>query len=73
MDQHVDLTVAMSKYDDAMPKLKALVLSSDSETVPDVPAADIKYARALAQLLEAQAKVCLADYPVQSGGLGMGG
>ena len=63
----------MSKYDDAMPKLKALVLSSDSETVPDVPAADIKYARALAQLLETQAKVCLADYPVQSGGLGMGG
>ena len=47
----------MSKYDDVMPKLKALVLSSDSENVPDVPAADIKYARAFAQLLEAEAKV----------------
>ena len=49
----------MSKYDDAMPKLKALALSSDSGIVPDVYIGDIQYARALAQLLEAQAKVRL--------------
>jgi hypothetical protein len=56
-NEPVDLTAAMSKRDDAMPKLVALAQSSESDIVPEASPAAVKQARVYAQFLEAEAKV----------------